>query len=884
MSGLGTSFGFGACTNFPRDLVNSDCILVMGSNMAESHPVGFLWPTLAQQSGATLIHVDPRYTRTSAAADVHVTIRPGADLAFLGGIVRYIVANNRHFEEYVVHYTNAATILSPEYGMDPATGLFAGFNPATSTYDLLPESWDYVMEPGPDGAPAQPKTDPTLQDPQCVFQVLKRHFDPYTPETVANICGCRPQDVVKVAELLCRNSGRERTSAIAYSLGWTQHGTGPQIIRTAAIVQLLLGNIGRPGGGIIALRGHANVQGATDIPTLFNTLPNYLPMPHALPAQATLADYLANGHSSGARRGNVDDGLWKMDVTRGSWTNLPKYTISLLKAWYGGAATVENEFGYQWIPKLDEDLSEMSYFIKMHRGQVKGLFLFGQNPAVGGPNARLQRDAMRKLQWLVAVDLFETESASVWYADPEGPDPKTVPTEVFLLPAAAITEKEGSLTNTERLVQWHDRAVDPPGDCHSDLWYVYQVGKRLKQLYAGSGLARDAAIRNLTWDYDDEAAAQPGEPDAEKVLRELNGYHTATGKHLKSAGELAGDGSTACGSRLYAGIFPDPEHNLARRLDGAVNPSGIFADWGWAWPGNSRVLYNRASADPQGRPWSERKKLVWWDEAQGRWTGDDVPQFETTTPPTYQPAPEASGMAAIAGDAPFGAHFDGRGWLFTPFGMADGPLPVHYEPLESPFMNALGSQQSSPLTVILQDPLNPLSPPGDPDYPLVATTYRITEHYLSGAMSRFNSWLVELQPAMFVEISPALAAARGVKNLDWVVVSTLRDEIEARALVTERMQPLTVEGRPAHVVGMLWGFGYRGEAVGESANVLSPMSLSPDADIQGTKSFACQLRAGRLGDERHVPALPMAPLPLIDLPVRQTPWAGQPEGSEQHVD
>ncbi len=288
MSGLGTSFGFGACTNFPRDLVNSDCVLVMGSNMAESHPVGFLWPTLAQQAGATLIHVDPRYTRTSAAADVHVTIRPGTDLAFLGGIVRYIVANDRHFAEYVVHYTNAATLLSPDYSFDGQQGVFAGYDPATKKYDLLPHAWDYVMEVDAEGRPIRPKTDPTLQDPNCVFQVLKRHFDPYTPETVAAVCGCRPEDVVKVAELLCRNSGRERTSAIAYALGWTQHGTGPQIIRTSAIVQLLLGNLGRPGGGIIALRGHANVQGATDIPTLFNSLPNYLPAPHAVAAQATL--------------------------------------------------------------------------------------------------------------------------------------------------------------------------------------------------------------------------------------------------------------------------------------------------------------------------------------------------------------------------------------------------------------------------------------------------------------------------------------------------------------------------------------------------------------------------------------------------------------------
>ncbi len=899
MSGLGTSFGFGACTNFPRDLVNSDCILVMGSNMAESHPVGFLWPTLAQQAGATLIHVDPRYTRTSAAADVHVTIRPGTDLAFLGGIVRYIVANRRHFEEYVVHYTNAATLLSPDYSFDGQQGVFAGYDPVTKKYDLLPHAWDYVMEVDAEGRPIRPKTDPSLQDPNCVFQVLKRHFDPYTPEAVAAICGCRPDDVVKVAELLCRNSGRERTSAIAYALGWTQHGTGPQIIRTAAIVQMLLGNLGRPGGGIIALRGHANVQGATDIPTLFNSLPNYLPAPHAVGAQATLQDYLTNGHSSGARRGKTDDGLWKIDVTHGAWASLPKYMISLLKAWYGAGATAENEYGYQWLPKLDEDLSEMSYFAKMNRGEVKGLLLFGQNPAVGGPNAGLQRDAMRKLQWLVVLDLFETESASIWYADPKGCDPSTVPTEVFLLPAAAITEKEGSLTNTERLVQWHERAIDPPGDCHSDLWYVYQLGLRLKALYADSTLPRDGAIQNLTWDYAAGDAmlsalrarglsVSAGEPDPEKVLREINGYYVATGEHIKGGGDLADDGSVACGSRLYAGVFPAPQANLARRMGTAVNANAVFADWGWAWPANSRVLYNRASADPSGKPWSERKKLIWWDETQGKWVGNDVPQFDAHKAPDYAPPDDARGMAALPGDGPFTAHFDGRGWLFAPFGMSDGPLPQHYEPLESPYTNLMGAIQSSPLTILIDDPENPIAAPEDPAYPLVATTYRLTEHFQTGAMTRNDSWLVELQPAMFVEIGLHLAAERGVKNLDWVVVSTPRGEIEAQALVTPRLQPLAIDGQQVHVVGMLWGFGYKGEAVGASSNLLSPMSLSPNADIQGTKSFVCQLRGGRLhkaGDGQGQPqALPMAPLPKIQIPLVDTPWAAQPEGSEQHVD
>jgi formate dehydrogenase major subunit len=504
---------------------------------------------------------------------------------------------------------------------------------------------------------------------------------------------------------------------------------------------------------------------------------------------------------------------------------------------------------------------------------------------LGGPNARLQRDALRKLDWLVVFDLFESESASVWYADPQGPDPASIATEVFLFPVATITEKSGSLTNTERLVQWHEKAIEPPGDCRSDLWYVYQLGKRLKVLYADSTLPRDAALRNLTWEY---ASAGTEEPDPEQVLREINGYFVATGEHLKGIAELKGDGSTACGSRLYAGVFPAPGQNLSKRLDGQVTESAIFADWGWAWPANTRVLYNRASADPAGKPWSERKKLLWWDAAVGKWTGYDHPNFDAAMPPDYRPGPEATGGEATAGDAPFTVHWDGRGWLFAPYGMTDGPLPVYYEPLESPFRNTLVSTQFDPLTVVIEDAENPIVAPADPDYPLVATTYRVTEHYLSGMMTRHDGWLNELQPAMFFEISPELAAERGLKNLDWAVASTPRDDIEAQVLVTERMQPLLVDGRPAHVVGMIWHFGYKGEAVGDTANDLSPMALAPNADIQGTKSFVCQLRAGRLTKPRPLTPEPPGPLPLglpVDSPVDH--GALRHESSERnggHVD
>src|SRR5262245_19861717 len=589
----------------------------MGSNMAESHPVGFHWPVAAQRRGAVVIHVDPRYTRTSAVADVFVKIRSGTDIAFLGGVIRYILEGERYFREYVVHYTNAPTLIAAE---DQGAGN-AAVTSGPATADAVPDPWVYDREVEPDGRRGQPRIDPTLTDPRCVLQILKRHYAAYTPEAVARVCGCRPEDVVKVAELLCRNSGRDRTSAVAYALGWTQHSTGAQMIRAAGIIQLLLGNVGRPGGGVLALRGHACIQGATDIPVLFDMLPGYLPQPRAIPGHATLAQYLANGKAYLSRWGDAADGSWQEDTLRGAWADMPQFTIILLKAWYGQAAPPEDEFCYAWLPRADEDLSEQSYFVKMHRGEVRGMFLMGQNPAAGSPNARLHRHAMRRLDWLVIRDFFEIESASVWYADPDGVDPKTVPTEIFFLPAATVIEKAGSFTNTERMLQWHDQATPPPGDCRSDAWFVYELGRRLKHLYRDSTRPCDAPIRHLTWDYQGHRDATSAELDVEKVLREINGYHVTERRQLRGPDELASDGSTACGCWLYCGVFPDEQTNLARARNNHVDEASVYGGWGWAWPANRRILYNRASADPLGRPWSERKKLIWWDDAARRWTG-----------------------------------------------------------------------------------------------------------------------------------------------------------------------------------------------------------------------------------------------------------------------
>lgn len=896
MPGLGASFGRGAATNYQQDLANSDCVLIMGSNMAEAHPVGFRWPLKAKEKGATLIHVDPRFSRTSALCDVFVQIRAGSDIAFLGGLVNYVLTHDRWFREYVLAFTNASTIIDDQFrGTEDLGGLFSGYRPERGSYDPQAGHWNY------DGADAKPQTkseggqhgthgyglmggaeqhpkprrDPTLQDPNCVLNILKRHFARYTPEAVADVCGCSPAELVRVAELLCANSGRDRTSAVVYAVGWTQHTTGVQIIRTAGILQLLLGNVGRPGGGIAAMRGHSSIQGSTDVSTLYDLLPGYLPQPVADADHETLRGYCE-----------------KEGMPTGYWANFPAFTVSLLKAYYGDAATPENEFGFGWLARVDGDHSHLVTMDRMARGELTGYFLIGQNPAGGGMNAGLQRAGLRKLDWLVVADWFETESAVFWKDDPAGPPPSQVKTEVFFLPAAANPEKDGTLTNTQRLLQWHNKAMDPPGDCRSDAWLVYQLGKRLKQLYAGSTDPKDQGLLALTWDYDfDHPQRLPdgttsriaGEPDVAKVLREINGYKLDEpgGRRLvKGFSELKADGSTACGCWVYSGVWPEPGRNRADQRDRTPdNP--VEPNWGFAWPHNRRVMYNRASADPEGRPWSERKKLIWWDETQGRWVGPDEPDFEPAKPPSYRAPDGATGMAAINGDQPFIMKTDGLGWLYAPKGAKDGPLPAHYEPVESPVGNLLYPRQpASPTVRTFPGPLNKLADTPTAEFPVVACTFRLTEHYLSGPMSRFNSWLNELQPEMFVEMSPELAAERGIANGDWVTVRSARAAIACRALVTRRIRPLAVEGKVVHQVGLPFHWAFAGEVVGGNANDLTALLAEPNVSMHEGKVFTCQVEANRDGRPLPPTKRPVA-WPTRD-PVPDTPPSAQPEGGFAH--
>jgi len=692
---------------------------------------------------------------------------------------------------------------------------------------------------------------------------------------VSKVCGCTPGELERVAELLCTNSGRDRTSAIVYALGWTQHTTGVQMIRTAAILQLLLGNMGRPGGGIMAMRGHSTIQGSTDLATLYDSLPGYLPQPCADQRHEALDSYVEyEGHPTGY------------------WVNFRKYIVSLLKAWYGAAATPANEFGFSWLPRPDADYSQLPYFDRMAKGGVKGYFLFGQNPAGGAPNARLHRAGLRNLDWLVVVDWFEIESAVFWKDDPEGPGPADIKTEVFFLPAASSPEKEGSLTNTQRMLQWHDKALDPLGDSRSDAWYLYHLGKRLKQLYAGSTDPRDQPLLHLTWDYardhperlpDGSPSRIADEPDLEKVLMEINGYRldendprTDRPRLVSGYDELEDDGSTACGCWIYSGVFPEPDRNRARERKRGTNP--LQPDWGFAWPHNRRILYNRASAAPDGRPWSERKKLVWWDAGSGRWVGSDEPDFDLRVPPDYRPPRGAKGMDAIAGDQPFIMKPDGVGWLFAPGSVRDGPMPAHYEPVESPVGNLVyPGQPTNPTVRFFEGPLNRLAHTPTSDYPVVATTYRLTEHYLSGPMSRFNSWLNELQPEMFVELSPELAAEQGIVHGGWLTVETCRSRIEARAMVTRRLRPLRVAGRVIHQIGLPFHWAFAGEVVGDNANDLTSLVADSNVSMHEAKAFACRVHAGRRDGAKPKPTMPPAPWPSRAR-VPDTPAAAQPEG------
>ncbi len=802
------------------DLQNADVIVFMGSNAAENHPISFKWFLRAKQKGAKLVVVDPRYTRTASKADWWIPFRSGTDIAVLGGLINYAITHNKIHRDYVVKYTNASLLVHPDFKFEE--GLFSGWDPEAKTYNTA--TWAFQM--GPDGEPLR---DESLENPHTVFQHIKRIYSQYTPERVSEISGIPVEEFIRFAETVTETGQAGKSACFAYAMGWTQHTKGVQNIRCAGVLQMLLGNIGVPGGGIAALRGHANVQGVTDLAVLYHDLPGYLGLPTE--AHKDLKTFLA-----------------KTAPKSGYWVNKPKFMVSLLKAWWGDAATPENDYAFHYLPKMagGETYSHYDIFQAMLDGKVKGLLCFGQNPAMGSANARKVQEALSRLDWMVFSDLFMNETGEFWKL--EGMNPAEIQTEVFLLPAAGPQEKEGSFTNSHRLIQWKHQAIEPMGDSRSDGWYMVEIGKRLKKLYADSTAPKDEPIRHLVWDYDDPH--HPKVFDHLKVLKEINGYDVATGKPLPSFTKLKADGSTACGCWIYTGVLVEDENgnlinNADRRRRATPNrPEGwteakadgsadyLHLGWAFSWPANRRVLYNRASADPQGRPWS-KVPLVWWDEEQQKWVGVDVPDMLGIAPNAIHTA------TGVRGDTPFIMKPWGMGGIWGP--LKDGPIPVHYEPKESPIRNPLYKQSTIPTARTYGSEFDKFGTPEQ--FPYVITTYRVTEHQTSGAMTRTLPFLAEAFARPFVEISRDLAQEKGIKNGDWVEVSSARGMVKVQAMVTNRVRPLKVGGKKVHVIGLPIHWGPNsGHVQGDIVNTLTPQAVDVNVQIQESKAFLGNIR------------------------------------------
>lgn len=787
-------------TNHYIDFRNADVILNMGGNVAENHPVSFKWVQAAKDRGAIFIHVDPRFTRTSTKADIFVRLRSGTDIAFLGGMIKYILDNNLYDEFYVKNYTNAPFIVNPNFSFND--GLFSGYDPAKRAYDK--STWTFVRD-----EKGIPKKDMTLQDPHCVFQLLKKHYSRYTLEKVSQITGTPIADLEKVYKAYASTGTPDKAGTVLYAMGWTQHTVGVQNIRAMAIIQDLLGNMGIAGGGINALRGESNVQGSTDQALLYHILPGYLPVPRA-PLQ-TLADYNKTTPSTNDPR-SVN---W--------WRHRPKYIVSFLKSMFGDKATKENDFGYSWLPKLDpgQDASWLNLFDEMYKGSFTGFFAWGMNPACSSANAGKVRQALAKLDWMVNVNVFDSETAEFWRGP--GMDPKKIKTEVFQLPCAAFLEKEGSISNSGRWMQWRYKAANPPGEAKPDGDIIYELFKKVRALYEKEKGAFPEPILNLKWDYETN-----GHFDVHKVAKEINGYDLTTGKLVPSFVALKDDGTTSCGNWLYSASYTEAGNMAARR--GKADPTGLglYPEWAWCWPLNRRIIYNRASVDLEGNPRDPKRPLLKWDPVAKKWIGD-VP--DNAVPPM-----------GTDGAYPFIMKPDGVASIFGP-GLADGPFPEHYEPLECPIeKNLMSSQRINPVIKIFEGGPDTFAT-CDPKYPFVCTTYRVTEHWQTGVLTRWLPWLIEAEPQVFCEMSVELAKLRGIKNGDRVVVETPRGKVEAVAIVTSRLKPFNIAGQTVHLIGLPWHFGWlHPKDGGESANLLTPTIGDPNTMIPESKAFMANVR------------------------------------------
>ena len=789
MASLAATFGRGAMTNHWKDIRNTDVVLVMGANPAENHPCGFKWAVEARdERGAKLLTIDPRFTRTSAVADRHLQIRPGSDIAVLGGLVRHVLEHDLHHADYVAAHTNASFVVGEAFGF--ADGLFSGFDEAASGYDKT--SWEY--ERGPDG---YVRRDPTLEHPRCVFRLLKRHYERYTPEMVARIAGCTEEEFLAMAEIICSTGTAGRVGTILYAVGWTMHTVGSQIIRTAAILQLLLGNIGRPGGGINALRGHANVQGATDHAIVAALLPGYLKVP--LPQQASLADHLRDSTPQPLTPDTVN-----------YWSNYGKFLVSQLKAWFGDHASAANDYGYDYLPKQLDDATWLSMWDRAHQGRLEGFVTLGFNPLLAGPDVPRLLRAMSKLKWKVVIDPFMLDTAEFWKAP--GMNPAEIDTEVLYLPSSHWIERDGSFTNSGRWAQWKEKAVDPPIGVQPDTWILSELFWRVKALYEAEGGAYHDPIRHLAWDY-----LNPREPTMVELAQEINGRDLATGRLLSSFGDLKDDGSTAAGNWIYTGSFTEAGNLMARK--GTADPTGLgmHHDWAFSWPANRRVLYNRASADAEGRPWDENRAGIAWNGRE--WIGD-VPDYGRTT------RPDAAGAFIMTEE--------GVARLFTTQ-LADGPLSEHYEPVESPVGNPL--HEAVPINPAIEwydGVRETLAAEGD-DFPYACTVYRVVEreHFVTSNVP----YLVEAMPDFFVELPEGLAAEKGIANGGQVRVWSKRGAVQGTAIVTKRIKPLRVDGKTVWTVGIPVHWGFVGITAGSMANLLTPFVGDANTRCPEFKAF-----------------------------------------------
>jgi formate dehydrogenase major subunit len=850
-------------TNGWIDIKNSDMMLIMGGNPAENHPCGFKWPIEAKRNrNAKMIVVDPRFTRTASVADMFLQIRAGADIAFLGGMINYILSNSRVNKEYLVNYTNAPLLIKEGFKL-PDDGLYSGYIPDKRIYDKT--TWNYdeggdmagktgvtAVPAAMKGGPATEKLSPgyqavgaptpapvlvpvmpekvaydlTLEHPRCVYQLLKKHYSRYTPEMVERITGIPKDQLLKSYDLFTsirKDGDTKKVATIIYAVGWTQHTSGTQIIRTAAMIQLLMGNVGRAGGGVNALRGHSNIQGATDMAGIFDILPGYLKVP--APQDTDLKAFLERTTPKTVQPAGWDSFNY--------WSNTPRFMVSFLKAMYGDAAKKENDWAFHYLSKIDRNYGWAEIWDAMYAGKIKGLFAFGMNGVMIGPNSRKNIEALKKAEWLVVCEVFPDETSEFWKAPGTTPEEiKKINTTVYRLPGAGFAEKDGTFVNSARWLQWKNAALPPPGEARLDQDILAQIFLKVRELYQKEGGRFPDPILNLSWAY-----TTPRNPSLAECAKEINGkalkdvVDEKTQTTIKAGQQLPGfaflrdDGSTMCGNWLYCGSWTEAGSMMQRR--GTEDPSGlgIYPNWGWSWPANRRVMYNRASCDLSGKPWDPNRKQVWWNEAQQKWVGNDVPDFK----PDSQPKDHMG---------PFIMNQEGVGRLFVWLG--DGPFPEHYEPVESPVANPLHPQQSNnPVAKRFKSDMDKY---GDPkEYNIVATTYRLTEHY--HYWTKNNPMNVQLVPEPFVELPEEMAKEMGIKGGEKLKISSARSYYIGKAMVTKRIKPMMIDGKKTYQIGIPIHWGYRGIAEDEGrtgltpANQLSPAAIDVSAYTPEFKGF-----------------------------------------------